>query len=116
VESLLAIDRPPRRMEEPLGGEDATAGTLGDLVADPDAEDEYVQVVEQMEIDDLPPLSDSLEKREQKIVSAHYGLGCPSQTLREIAEGLELSVERVRQIEERALGKLREAAASPRAP
>ena len=39
----------------------------------------------------------------------------PQQTLREIAGGLGVSVERVRQIEERALGKLRDAAAWPQA-
>jgi len=36
-------------------------------------------------------------------------------TLREIADGLALSAERVRQIEERALAKLRTAAAFPSA-
>jgi DNA-directed RNA polymerase sigma subunit (sigma70/sigma32) len=34
----------------------------------------------------------------------------PEQTLRQIAGQLDLSAERVRQIEQRALGKLREAA------
>jgi RNA polymerase sigma factor (sigma-70 family) len=53
-----------------------------------------------------------LEQREQNVLQSHYGLGCEAETLREIAAELELSVERVRQIEEKALGKLREAAAA----
>jgi DNA-directed RNA polymerase sigma subunit (sigma70/sigma32) len=46
-------------------------------------------------------------------VCARYGLGRKPETLREIADGLGLSAERVRQIEEVALAKLRLAAAFP---
>ena len=56
---------------------------------------------------------DGLDDRERSIVQGHYGLGSRAKTLREIGENLHLSVERVRQIEERALGKLREAAIWP---
>jgi RNA polymerase primary sigma factor len=112
VESLLAIERTPRGLEEPLTGDEGVTGTLGELLADPVAEDEYGAVIEQMEIEEVRDLAEGLIDRERAIVYAHYGLGRPSETLREIAEGLDLSVERVRQIEERALGKLREAAAT----
>ena len=40
---------------------------------------------------------------------AHLGFDGPAQSLREIAERLGVSAERVRQVEERALGKLRAA-------
>jgi RNA polymerase primary sigma factor len=113
VESLLAVEQTPRGLEEPLAGEEGTTSTLGELIADPVAEDEYERVIEHMETEELRDLSDGLAERERKILFAHYGLGRPAQTLREIAEGLELSVERVRQLEERALGKLREAGAWP---
>ena len=49
------------------------------------------------------------------ILRARYGLDGPEQSLRDVGERIGLSGERVRQIEQRALGKLR-AAAEPRRP
>jgi RNA polymerase primary sigma factor len=113
VESLLAAERAPRSFQEPLADEEGAAGTLGDLVADPAAEDEYERVLEGIEVPEIRDLSEALDERERSILSAHYGLGRPRETLREIAEDLGVSVERVRQIEERTLQKLRAAAATP---
>ncbi len=116
IENLMVAERPPRGFEEPLGGEEGATTTLGETVADPTAEDAYERVIEGMEIEELRDLTKGLADRERAIVFAHYGLGRPAETLREIAEGLDLSVERVRQIEERALEKLREAVIEGEAP
>lgn len=112
VQRLLAVDRTPRAFEEPRGGDEEGAGTFGDLIADPLAEDEYDQVDERFETGGLRNL-DELADRERGIVYAHYGLGREPETLRQIAGRLELSVERVRQIEEGALRQLREAVGLP---
>jgi RNA polymerase primary sigma factor len=116
IQSLLAVERAPRGLDETLSSEDGPTGTLGDLVADPVSEDEYQRVVDNLEPHELRDLTDGLGEREREIVFSHYGFGRPAQTLREIADGLDLSVERVRQLEERALGQLREAASWPAPP
>ncbi|UJA19952.1 sigma-70 family RNA polymerase sigma factor [Thermoleophilia bacterium SCSIO 60948] len=113
VEDLLAVEARPRSLEEPAGGETDAAETVGDRVADPDAEAEYGRVADRMEIAAISGLTTDLEARERAIVQAHYGLGRETQTLKQIAEGLTLSVERVRQIEVEALGKIRDIATTP---
>ncbi|HKP91670.1 MAG TPA: sigma-70 family RNA polymerase sigma factor [Thermoleophilaceae bacterium] len=114
VQRLLAIDRSPRGVEETLGnGSDDRGRTIGDTFADPAGEDEYERVISRVASDQVSELPESLSAREREILGARYGIGCDTQTLREIADGLALSAERVRQIEERALAKLRDAAAFP---
>ena len=112
VESLIAIERTPRGLDEPLSSDEGASGTMQDLVADPVAEDQYQHVLDRMEIEFVRGLTDGLSERERNILYSHYGLGCPAQTLAQIAGPLGVSTERVRQIEEQALKKLRTAAAS----
>jgi len=115
VDSLLVAERAPRGFDEPLSAEQAGSATLGELVSDPAAQDDFLHVVDRIEVEELHKLTRLLGERERGIVSAHYGLGCPAQTLREIAGRLGVSVERVRQLEERALGRLRDAFEHPEA-
>jgi len=113
IGSLIASARPARGLEEVVSGADGPLGTFEDLVPDPGAEREYEEVVERMQIEQLPSLSETLDEREREIVYAHYGLGRRAETLQEIGGRLGLSAERVRQLEERALGKLRAAVMPP---
>jgi RNA polymerase sigma factor (sigma-70 family) len=108
--NLIAADRPARGLEQPLQGEEGTVGTFGELIADPLAEDEYEQVVTRIAASQLRDLLSGLSQRERMVLRSHFGFDGPAQSLREIAERLGVSAERVRQLEERALGKLRAAA------
>jgi RNA polymerase sigma factor (sigma-70 family) len=109
VANLIASDQAPRALDEPLHGEDGALGTFGELLEDPLAEDEYERVLQAIEVQQLRSLLSGLSDRERTILRARYGLDGEEQTLRQIAGGLGVSAERVRQIEERALAKLRSA-------
>ena len=51
----------------------------------------------------------SLDARESRVVNAFYGIGQEHETMAEIAEDMELKRERVRQIRDKAIRKLRKA-------
>jgi RNA polymerase sigma factor (sigma-70 family) len=105
LESLQAADRAPRGLEERFG----TDATVREVVVDPGAELAYEHVLDDIEIHAVHGLADRLDERERSVLNAHYGLGRPAQTLNEIGGELGLTAERARQIEARALEKLREA-------
>jgi RNA polymerase primary sigma factor len=109
VEDLIVAERSPRALDEPLRGEEGVGATLGDLLADPHAEDAYDRVPQRLAMEALPGLMDALGDRERRILCARFGLDGPERTLREVAGELGVSAERVRQLEQRALDKLRAA-------
>ena len=110
LDHLVAAERRPRALEEPIDGEGGDVGNFGELLADPGAEDAYEGVMWRVQLEELPRLLDVLTNRERAIVCGHYGLDRPARTLHELGNWLGVSAERVRQIEQGALDKLRVAA------
>ena len=58
--------------------------------------------------DELKTVLEKLPEREEKILRMRYGIGAKKQyTLRELGEIMGISRERVRQLEQQALGRIR---------
>ena len=110
VGEMLALEGVPQSMEEPVQGAEGDLGAFGELLSDPLADDAYEQLLDHAEIEQVRALLGSLTDRERMILRARYGLDGPEESLRDIGERTGVSRERVRQIEQRALGKLRAAA------
>ena len=100
IGDLVALDRVPRSIDEPLSGPDGEIGAFGELLVDPLAADAYEQLLDHSEIEEIRALLGSLNDRERMILRARYGLDGPEQSLRDLGEQIGVSGERVRQIED----------------
>jgi RNA polymerase nonessential primary-like sigma factor len=102
---LIQVPRPVS-LESRVGREQE--GELGDLIEDGHATPEQLLAREQLH-DDLERLLAELNRREAQVIRERFGLDNNTpRTLSEIGKGMHLSRERVRQIESRALLKLRQ--------
>ena len=94
-------------MDAPIGGEEGDA-TMLDLFAPSDQKSPDLRLMEESLQNEVKYGLSLLSSREIEVLSAYYGLnGHKSLTLEEIGELYGLTRERVRQIKERALRRLR---------
>jgi RNA polymerase sigma factor (sigma-70 family) len=107
VEELLRADSAPVSTNEPISDRGMPVGKLEDRIADPRGEEAYEQLLDEIEGEEFRALLSRLSPREREILKARY---VEEQSRKEVAERLGLDVERVEQIERRALRKLEAAA------
>lgn len=85
-------------------GED---NSLLDVLSDDDFPMADKALVQESLRDEISRALDFLNDRERKVVKAFFGLGEPEMTLEEIGDKYNLTRERVRQIKEKAIRRLR---------
>lgn len=108
VQDLLKLVREPMSLDTPVS--DQSDSTIGDFIQNPDAESPSAQVEEDALRDEIAVVLSSLTPREEKVVRMRYGIGEPTHySLEEIGSRFALTRERIRQIEIKALRKLRHA-------
>ncbi|HEU5003381.1 MAG TPA: sigma-70 family RNA polymerase sigma factor [Actinomycetota bacterium] len=95
----------PVSIHEPVGDEDAE---LGDFIQDTEAQGPFEAAALTLRQEDLWRMLDALTERERKVLALRFGLltGEP-RTLEEVGREFALTRERIRQIEAKALSKLR---------
>ena len=109
VLELHRLARPAVSLETPVGV-DATA-SLADLLPDPRGPEAVDRVEFQSMAKQLREVVDTLPPREALIMSLRYGLHDGRQhSLREVAERVGLTTERIRQLEKQSLAELRDPA------
>jgi RNA polymerase primary sigma factor len=97
----------PASLEAPLG-DDEDSNRVGDVIADEKADSPYERLEEKTSTAMLRELLETLDSREATILRYRFGLDNEDeQTLEEIGEKFGVTRERIRQIQEMALNKLR---------
>ncbi|MBE5959236.1 MAG: RNA polymerase sigma factor RpoD [Lachnospiraceae bacterium] len=106
VLEIMQIAREPASLETPIGEEDDS--NLGDFVADNNTVTPEANIESVMLREHIDTLLEDLKEREREVIILRFGLrdGHP-RTLEEVGKEFKVTRERIRQIEAKALRKLR---------
>jgi RNA polymerase primary sigma factor len=106
VRKVLKIAKEPISLETPIGEEQDSS--LGDFIADEDAINPSESVVNSNLAEQTRKVLATLTPREEKVLRMRFGIGGKSDhTLEEVGQDFNVTRERIRQIEAKALKKLR---------
>ena len=103
---ILKIAQEPVSLETPVGDEEDSS--LGAFIEDDEETRPHQTVLSKLRGEELQDVLSTLSHRERKVLELRYGLdGSDARTLEEVGRTLGVTRERVRQIESRALMKLK---------
>ncbi len=103
--SILEASREPISLETPVGDDDST---LGDFLENQESQSPYDAVQTRELSGRVNDILETLSEREEKIIRLRFGIGEKAEyTLEEIGKLFNVSRERIRQIEKKALNRLR---------
>jgi RNA polymerase primary sigma factor len=106
VRMVLKIAKEPISLETPVGEEEDSS--LGDFVEDENVLSPADAVVERNLSDQTRRVLSTLAPREERVLKMRFGIGeHGNHTLEEVGQDFEVTRERIRQIEAKALRKLR---------
>jgi RNA polymerase primary sigma factor len=106
VQELKAISRDPVSLDTPVGKDGES--TLGDLLEDPWISNVTGTMLDTDIREQTAGVLKTLSPSEEQVIRLRFGIGCDHEhTLAEIAERFDLSRERIRQIESKAIRQLR---------
>jgi RNA polymerase primary sigma factor len=107
VRDILRVAQMPVSLEKPVGDDEESE--LGDFVADDASEEPFESATENLQREDVQRALDALPERERQVIELRYGLrGHEPLTLEEVGRAFGVTRERVRQIENNTLKKLKQ--------
>jgi RNA polymerase primary sigma factor len=107
VRDILRVAQMPISLEKPIGDEEESE--LGDFVADDQTEEPFEAATENLQREDIQKALDALPERERQVIELRYGLrGHEPLTLEEVGRAFGVTRERIRQIENNTLKKLKQ--------
>jgi RNA polymerase primary sigma factor len=107
IQKILKLTWKPISLETPIGDEEESH--LGDFIEDQEAISPQEAVITANMSKQIQAALSTLNKREERIVQLRFGIGeKQDHTLEEVGQDFDLSRERIRQIEDKALRKLRQ--------
>lgn len=113
VREILKIAQEPVSLETPIGEEDDSH--LGDFIGDQDAQSPSDHAAYELLKEQLEDVLDTLTDREENVLRLRFGLDDGrTRTLEEVGKVFGVTRERIRQIEAKALRKLRHPSRSKR--
>jgi RNA polymerase primary sigma factor len=107
VRDIFRVAQMPISLEKPVGDEEESE--LGDFVADETTEEPFETATENLQREDIQRALDALPERERQVIELRYGLrGHEPLTLEEVGRAFGVTRERIRQIENNTLKKLKQ--------
>jgi RNA polymerase primary sigma factor len=106
VRDIMRVAQLPVSLEKPVGDEDESE--LGDFVADDAVLEPFEEASEHLQKEGVRRALDALPERERQVIELRYGLGgAEPLTLEEVGRTFGVTRERIRQIENNTLKKLK---------
>lgn len=106
VQAIMKMAQQPISLQSPVGDNDDT--NFGDFIEDKGAENPYDMTAFSLLREKIVDVLDSLTERERRVLSLRFGLvDGYSRTLEEVGRQFNVTRERIRQIEAKALRKMR---------
>ena len=106
VRAIMKIAREPVSMETPVGEDGDTS--LGDMIADSDTATPADAALQASLREVVREMLDELTPREAKVLRMRFGIDMATDyTLEEVGKQFDVTRERIRQIESKAMRKLR---------
>jgi RNA polymerase primary sigma factor len=108
VTRLKSVGIRPTSLDAPIGDDDSTE--FGEMIGDEDGETPFELLRDKNLLDEVDGLLDVLDQREKKIIFQRFGLdGGRPKTLEDVGKNIGVTRERIRQLQNIALAKLRRA-------
>jgi RNA polymerase primary sigma factor len=108
VARLKSVGIRPASLDAPIGDDDSTK--FGEMIGDEDAQTPFELLRDKNLRGEVDSLIEALDDREKKIISQRFGLdGGQPKTLEDVSKDFGVTRERIRQLQNIALAKLRRA-------